>query len=72
MISYKEKLMEDISQLNEEQVRKFYHFFQVIKKEFLLVHKNDWKKDFRNISVWENDNFDKIEEGFKNWKITEF
>ena len=72
MLSFKEKLMDDISKLNEEQVRKLYHFFQVVKKEILLVPKDDWKEDFKNISVWENDVFDQIEEGFKNWKITEF
>lgn len=72
MLSYKEKLMDDISHLNDEQVRKFYHFFQMIKKEFLYVQNDDWKKDFKNISVWENDNFDQIEEGFKNWEIAEF
>ena len=72
MISYKEKLIDDISQLNENQVRKFYHFYQVIKKEFLSVNKNNWREDFKNISTWKNDNFDQIEKGFKNWKIQEF
>ncbi len=72
MISYKEKLMEDISQLNDVQVRKLYHLFQVFKKEFLYVQNNDWKTDFKNISVWEKDDFDKIEKGFKNWKIAKF
>ncbi|MBC8180338.1 hypothetical protein H8E88_04355 [candidate division KSB1 bacterium] len=72
MLSYKEKLVDDISLLNDEQARKFYHFFQLIKKEFLAVQNNDWKKDFKNISVWKDDNFDQIKEGFKNWKIEEF
>ena len=72
MLSYKEKLIDDISHLNDEQIKKIYHFFQVIKKEFLYIQNDDWKKDFKNISVWKNDNFDQIEKGFKNWKIMEF
>ncbi len=66
MLKYKEKLMNDILNLDEEQTRKFYHFFQMIKREFLSTKKNDWKNDFRNISVWKDDNFDQIEQDVKN------
>ena len=74
MLALKEKLMDDISQLNDEQIRKFYHFFQAIKKElFAMQNKNNsWKEDFKKISVWREDDFEQIEKGFKNWQITEF
>ena len=72
MLTYKEKLLNEISQLDDAQMRKFYHFFQVLKKEFLSAPEGDWQKELRNISVWKDDNFDEIAEGFKNWQIREF
>ena len=32
----------------------------------------DWKDDFRNISIWKNDNFDEIQKEFNKWKIEGF
>jgi hypothetical protein len=48
--------------------------FQVLKRELVLKSekKDDWKEDFRKISVWEEDNFDQIREEFSNWKIEKF
>ena len=66
MLTFKEKLIDEISQLNDVQIRKFYHFFQMIKKELLSVQNKNWKEDFRRISVWKEDDFDQIEEGFKS------
>lgn len=74
MISYKQKFLNDISELPEEQVRKFYLLFHLMIKEF-INEKNgngDWQEDFKNISVWKNDNFDEIQKGFSRWKIEEF
>ena len=56
-----------------EHLKKFSVIFQIIRKEFIQVieKSNTWKQDFKNISVWENDNFDEIEKGFSRWKIEE-
>lgn len=74
MLTYKEKLMSDIAQMPEEQLKKFYVIFQLINREFIQEKErsNNWKEDFRSISVWENDNFDEIQKGFSKWKIEEF
>lgn len=74
MQTYKEKLMHDISLLSNDQAKIFYSLFQVLKRELVLKSekKDDWKEDFRKISVWEEDNFDQIREEFSNWKIEKF
>jgi len=74
MLTYKEKLMSDIAQMPEEQLKKLYVIFQIIRKEFIQEkdRNSSWKEDFRSISVWENDNFDEIQKGFSRWKIEEF
>lgn len=74
MLTYKEKLMSDIAQMPEEQLKKLYVIFQIIRREFIQEkdRNNNWKEDFRSISVWENDNFDEIQKGFSRWKIEEF
>lgn len=74
MQTYKEKLMHDISLLSNDQAKIFYSLFQVLKRELVLKSekKDDWKDDFRKISVWEEDNFDQIREEFSNWKIEKF
>jgi len=74
MLTYKEKLMSDIAQMPEEQLKKIYVIFQIIRREFIQEkdRNNNWKEDFKNISVWENDNFDEIQKGFSRWRIEEF
>jgi len=74
MLTYKEKLMSDIAQMPEEQLKKLYVIFQIIRREFIQEkdRNSSWKEDFRSISVWENDNFDEIQKGFSRWKIEEF
>jgi len=74
MLTYKEKLMSDIAQMPEEQLKKLYFIFQIIRREFIQEkdRNSSWKEDFRSISVWENDNFDEIQKGFSRWKIEEF
>lgn len=71
MLTYKEKLMSDIAQMPEEQLKKLYVIFQIIRKEFIQEkdRNNNWKEDFRSISVWEDDNFDEIQKGFSKWKF---
>ncbi len=66
--------MTDIAQMPQEQVKKLYLIFQMIKREFIKEkdRKDNWKEDFKNISVWENDNFDEIQKGFNRWKMEEF
>lgn len=74
MLTYKQKLLNEIMQMPEEQLKKFYLIFQTIMKEFKIEKDNDnnWKKDFKNISVWKTDNFAEIQERFNQWKIEEF
>lgn len=74
MLTYKQKLINDITQMPEEQVKKLYLISQMIMKEFKIEKdtNNNWKEDFKNISVWTNDNFDEIQKGFNQWKIEEF
>jgi hypothetical protein len=73
MLTYKEKLMSDIAQMPDEQLKKLYVIFQIIRREFIQEkdRTNNWQEDFRSISVWENDNFDEIQKGFSRWKIEE-
>lgn len=65
--------MSDIAQMPEEQLKKLYVIFQIIRREFIQEkdRNSSWKEDFRSISVWENDNFDEIQKGFSRWKIEE-
>jgi len=74
MLTYKQKLITDITQMPEEQVKKLYLIFQMIMKEFKIEKdtNSNWKEDFKSISVWANDNFDEIQKGFNQWKIEEF
>jgi len=74
MLTYKQKLINDITQMPEGQVKKLYLIFQMIMKEFKIEKdtNNNWKEDFKSISVWTNDNFDEIQKGFNQWKIEEF
>jgi len=74
MLTYKQKLLNEIMQMPEEQLKKFYLVFQTIMKEFGIEKDTvtNWKEDFKNISVWDTDNFDEIQEGFNQWKIEEF
>jgi len=74
MLTYKQKLLNEITQMPEEQLKKFYLVFQTIMKEFKIEKDTvkDWKEDFKNISVWDTDNFNEIQEGFNQWKIEEF
>ena len=74
MLTYKQKLITDITQMPEEQVKKLYLIFQMIMKEFKIEKdtNSNWKEDFKSISVWTNDNFDEIQKGFNQWKIEEF
>jgi len=74
MLTYKQKLLNEITQMPEEQLKKFYLVFQMIMKEFKIEKDtvNNWKKDFKNISVWKTDNFNEIQKGFNPWKIEEF
>lgn len=74
MVTYKQKFINEISELPEEQVRKFYLLFHILITEFVKGNNEagNWKEDFKSISVWENDNFDEILKGFKQWQITEF
>ena len=74
MLTYKQKLINDITQMPDEQVKKLYLIFQMIMKEFKIDKdtNNNWKEDFKSISVWTNDNFDEIQKGFNQWKIEEF
>jgi len=65
MLTYKQKLINDITQMPDEQVNKLYLIFQMMKK--FKIEKdtnNNWKEDFKSISVWTNDNFDEIQKGF--------
>jgi len=65
MLTYKQKLINDITQMPDEQVNKLYLIFQMMKK--FRIEKdtnNNWKEDFKSISVWTNDNFDEIQKGF--------
>ncbi|RLD56453.1 MAG: hypothetical protein DRJ01_15240 [Bacteroidetes bacterium] len=74
MLTYKQKLLNEITQMPEDQLNKFYLIFQMIMKE-LKIEKdtvNNWKEDFENISVWKTDNFNETQEGFNQWKIKEF
>jgi hypothetical protein len=43
-------------------------------KEFVTENNGtgNWKDDFKNISVWKDDDFDEIQKGFSQWKIAEF
>jgi hypothetical protein len=68
------RIPDGIWERGDEQIRRFYHFFQAIKKELFPVQNknNSWKEDFKKISVWKDDDFGEIEKGFKNWQITEF
>jgi hypothetical protein len=52
----------------------FYSLFQVLRKELESKSgkSDDWKEDFKKISVWEDDNFDEIRKDFVNWKIETF
>lgn len=74
MLSYKQKFMNDISELPEEQVKKIYMLFHVLINEFVKENNEagNWKKDFKSISVWKDDNFDEIQKGFSQWKLAEF
>ncbi|GJQ61045.1 MAG: hypothetical protein SCALA702_00980 [Melioribacteraceae bacterium] len=72
MQTYREKLLNDISHLNEEQIRKFYQFFQVVKKEFFIKEKKNWKDDFKNISVWNETELNNVAQGIKNWEIPKY
>ncbi|MBN2011406.1 hypothetical protein JW960_18890 [candidate division KSB1 bacterium] len=74
MINYREKLIDDISHLSDDQAKKFYTFFQILKKEFVSKpnSNDDWKNDFKKITVWTDDNFDEIRKGFNHWPIDEF
>ncbi|MBC8228480.1 hypothetical protein H8E77_02895 [bacterium] len=74
MLTYKQKLINDITQMPDEQVKKLYLIFQMIMKEFKIDKdtNNNWKEDFKSISVWTNDNFDEIQKKFNQWKIEEF
>lgn len=72
MQTYREKLLNDISHLNEEQIRKFYQFFQVVKKEFFIKEKKNWKDDFKNISVWNETELKNVAQGIKDGEIPEY
>jgi len=74
MLTYKQKLLNEITQMPEDQLKKFYLIFQMIMKEFNIEKDtvNNWKEDLKNISVWKTDNFNEIQEGFNQWKIEEF
>ena len=74
MLTYNQKLLNEITQMPDEQLKKFYLVFQMIMKEFKIEKDtvNNWKEDFKNISVWKTDNFNEIQEGFDPWKIEEF
>jgi len=74
MQTYKQKLLNEITQMPDEQLKKFYLVFRMISKEFKIKTDavNNWKKDFKNISTWKTDNFNEIQEGFNQWKIEEF
>jgi hypothetical protein len=54
-----------------EHLKKLYVIFKIIRRELIQTkEKNDtWREDFKNIFVWENDNFDGIQKGFSRWKI---
>jgi len=73
MLTFKEKLIEEFSDLSEEQAEKFYTIFRILRKEILTQKKskNDWKADFSKISQWEDDELDSIRAGY-NWKIQKF
>ena len=66
MLTYKQKLLNEITQMPEDQLKKFYLIFQMIMKEFNIEKDtvNNWKEDLKNISVWKTDNFNEIQEGF--------
>jgi len=72
MQTYREKLLNDISHLDEEQSRKFYHFFQLVKREFLSSKGENWKNEFQKISAWTDKDLEHVSQGFKNWKIPEY
>ncbi|MBC8385303.1 MAG: hypothetical protein H8E57_07270 [Candidatus Cloacimonetes bacterium] len=74
MITYKQKLLDEIIQLPEQQLRKLYLIFQIFIKDFTLKKDtvSNWKEDFSSISAWETDNFNEIQKGLKKWKIEEF
>ncbi len=70
--TYREKLLQDISLLTDEQIMKIYPVFQIVKKEFLSENNDNWKTDFQNVSVWTDEDIKKIPKGFIDWKIPEF
>ncbi len=74
MLSYKQKFINDILKLPDEKAKKLYLIFNLIVKEFVRESKIDqnWKDDFKKISVWKNDDFDDIQNGFKRWNIEKF
>ncbi len=73
MLTYKQKLINEITQMPEEQLEKIYSIFQMMKKPNRKKETgNNWKKDFKNISVWKTDNFDEIQERFNQWKVEKF
>jgi hypothetical protein len=74
MLTYKQKFLNEISELPEAQVKKFYLLFDLLMKEFVTENNGtgNWKDDFKNISVWKDDDFDEIQKGFSQWKIAEF
>lgn len=74
MLTYKQKLINDIVQMPEEQLKKLYLIFQMIRKEFVQEkdENNNWEDDFKSISVWQNDDFDEIQKGFNKWQIEKF
>ena len=71
---YKHELVNDILKLPDEKAKKLYLIFNPIIKGLTKEEnkKQNWKDDFRKISIWKNDDFEYIQDGFNKWKIEEF
>ena len=75
MQTYRTRLISEIKQMPEIEVKKIYELIHFLTRRFNskeAYSKGDWRDDFRSISVWEDDNFGEIERGMRNWKIEKF